>query len=52
MAWEQPMLNGFEGLGSFFAQVSPYLFPILLLIFAGSLFVFVGKLLVGTVSHG
>jgi len=50
MSWETSVLSGFEGLNSFWGQVTPYLFPVLLIIFIGSLFVFIGKGVAGRVS--
>jgi hypothetical protein len=48
--WEQPIVDGFKGLDSFFGYVSPYLLPILLIIFIGGLLVYAGKRLVVAVS--
>ena len=50
MSWENPTLDAFEGFNQLMGQVAPYLFPILLILFIGSLVVFIGKKVVGTVS--
>jgi hypothetical protein len=40
MAWEDPVIHGFEGLNSFFGQVAPLLLPIVLILFlAGTLLI-------------
>jgi len=50
MAWQDVPMDGLEGLNSFWGQVAPYLFPILLIVFIGSLFVFVVKRVAFAVS--
>jgi hypothetical protein len=42
-SWEQPIVDGLAGMGSFLGAVSPYLFPILILLFIGGLLVGIAK---------
>jgi len=48
--WEQPVVNGFEGLGAFFGQIMPVLLPLVLLLFIGATVVYIGRRVVTAVS--
>jgi hypothetical protein len=50
MAWEQPIINGFQGLNSWFGQIIPILLPILVMIFIGMTVLWVGKRVAEAVS--
>jgi hypothetical protein len=39
--WYQPIVDGFAGLNSFFGQATPFLLPLVLLIFIGATAVYV-----------
>lgn len=50
MSWQDPIVSGFAGLNSFFGQITPFLLPMLLVLFVGVTLVFLGKRVVGAVS--
>ena len=50
MSWETPVVDGMEGLHSFFMQVLPALIPIVLVLFLGVMVVVIARRLGMVVS--
>jgi hypothetical protein len=50
MAWEDPVIGGFAGLNSFFGQVTPYLLPIVLVLFLAGTLLLIGRRAMAAVS--
>jgi hypothetical protein len=50
MTWDEPIVNGFQGLNSFFGYITPYALPILFMIALGFLVLLVVRRVAGATS--